>query len=83
MLDSASAEQGLNFHSPRIHAVAEDRGTSDVIDGYRRLLRDAATLEALDLGAIVSAWRPHAGEWLSEFERRYVDLSGSEELASD
>ena len=62
---------------------AEDRGTSDVIDGYRRLLRDAATLEALDLGAIVSAWRPHAGEWLSEFERRYVDLSGSEELASD
>ena len=61
----------------------EDGGTSDVIEGYRRLLRDDATLEALDLGAVMSAWRPYAGDWLAEFERRYVDLSGSEKFAFD
>ena len=55
----------------------EDQGTREVVEGYRQLLSDDSTLEALDLRAIVSAWRPHAGKWLSEFERRYVDLSGS------
>ena len=61
----------------------EDHDTGNVIEGYRRLLSDDTTFEALDLGTIVSAWRPHAGEWLSAFERRYVNLSGSEELATD
>ena len=61
----------------------DDQGTREVIQGYRQLLTDDATLEALDLRAIVSAWRPHAGEWLSEFERRYVDLSGSAGIMSD
>ena len=61
----------------------EDQGTREVIEGYRQLLRDDSTVEALDLRAIVSVWRSHAGEWLSEFERRYVDLSGSAGLVTD
>ena len=61
----------------------DDAHTNRVVAGYRRLLRDEATFQPLELGEIVSAWRPHAGDWLAEFERRYVDLSGSDRLAFD
>ena len=62
----------------------EDHDTNNVIRGYRQLRRDGdTTFESLDLATIVTAWKPHAGDWLAEFERRYVDLSGSEGLAFD
>ena len=60
-----------------------DDGTRNVIAGYRQFLRDDATFQSLELADIVSAWKPHAGEWLTDFERRYVDLSGSERMAFD
>ena len=78
LLSHPSSEYGHGRLAVVFHP--EDRGTGDVVEGYRQLLRDDATLEALDLGAIMSAWRPHVGEWAAEFERRYVDLSGSEGL---
>ena len=61
----------------------EDSRCESVIEGYRQLLRDEATFSALHLKDIVSAWKPLAGEWLSEFEERYLALEKSEHLVSE
>ena len=61
------------FHGGDDHA-------REVIGGYRKMLRDDASFETRELAEIVLAWKPRAGGWLLEFERRYVDLSGSEAL---
>lgn len=57
----------------------EDRRCRDVIAGYRALLRDAATFSSFDLAQVVSAWKPLAGRWLTEFEQRYLALEVSAE----
>ena len=55
----------------------EDRRCRSVIEGYKALLRDDSTFAAFDLNEIVSAWKPLAGDWLRDFERRYLALDES------
>ena len=60
----------------------EDLRCRDVVEGYRTLLRDETTFSAFDLAAVVEAWKPFAGDWLSKLELRYLKLTGSEEAES-
>ena len=55
----------------------EDRRCRSVTEGYKALLRDDSTFAAFDLNEIVSAWKPLAGDWLRDFERRYLALDES------
>ena len=52
----------------------EDRHCRDVVAGYHALLQDEMTFSSLDLGQVVSAWKPLAEHWLLEFEQRYLAL---------
>ena len=57
----------------------EDRRCREVIAGYRALLRDETTFSSFDLAQVVSAWKPLAGQWLAQFEQRYLALGQSAE----
>lgn len=61
----------------------EDRPCRTAVEAYRRSLRDPATFASFDLAAIVTAWKPLAGAWLREFERRYLALRLSEAARDD
>lgn len=56
----------------------EDTRCRDVIEGYRDLLRDESTFASFGIGEIVNLWKPLTGQWIQEFERRYVLLDESE-----
>ena len=60
----------------------EDRRCRSVIEGYKALLRDDSTFAAFDLDEIVSAWKPLAGDWLRDFERRYLAFGESAAVGS-
>ena len=60
----------------------EDRRCHRVIEDYRSLLRDEETFSSFDLGEIIRAWGPLTGQWVGEFERRYVSLGESEAVDS-
>lgn len=55
----------------------DDRHCRDVVAGYRALLQDETTFSYFDLDQVVSAWKPLAGQWLLEFEQRYLALEKS------
>ena len=55
----------------------EDHRCRSVIEGYKAVLRDDSTFSAFDLKEVVSAWNQLAGDWLREFERRYLALDES------
>jgi len=55
----------------------EDHRCRDTVAGYRALLRDETTFSSFDLAQVVSAWKPLAGQWLSQFEQRYLALESS------
>lgn len=55
----------------------EDHRCRDTVAGYRALLRDETTFSSFDLAQVVSAWKPLAGQWLSQFEQRYLALASS------
>lgn len=61
----------------------EDRRCTDVLGGYRALLQDDATLDAIGLDAIVGKWRELLGEgsWLDAFHVRYLDLQRSADIS--
>lgn len=73
---------GSEYEHGRLIVVyhGEDQDTREAVHGYRRLLREEDTFQALELADVVSAWRPHAGQWLSMLEERYLALGKSEGL---
>jgi hypothetical protein len=62
----------------------EDARCAEVIDGYRSLLKTTDTFEDCPLDRLLLTWRRKLGPcpWLSEFERRYLSLDLSRNLAT-
>jgi len=63
-----------------------DAKTATAVAGYQRLLKDTdTTFVDMPLDRLMTHWAPMVAgtaheRWLSEFDRRYVNLAGSEEL---
>jgi hypothetical protein len=73
---------GSPYREGRVVVVRHpcDEACARTVDDYRGLLRDEATFQDLPLHALLRSWMPAAREnaWLLEFERRYLDLTGSQ-----